>query len=206
MTVLGLAMGWVAYGSRSSWSAALVAALAGAGFGYTFASRVLGARIKARRRRVYEGLPDALDLMVLCVEAGQSLDQAIIDSSHEMKTTYPDLSSELALVHLELRAGKSRTEALRDLAERNGEPELRKLAKVLVQSDRFGTSMGPALRTHARYLRLRRRQQAEQAARKLSVKLIFPIFFLIFPSILLVTVGPAVLQLFTQLLPMMNGE
>jgi len=204
--VLGLAGGLATYLTRGAAGSAVVAALAAAGCGHLIAERVLDWLISARRDRLRRALPDALDLMVLCLEAGQALDQAVLDSTLELKRSYPDLAAELTLVHLELRAGKSRGEALRNLADRNREPELRKLVNVLVQSDRFGTSMGPALRTHARYLRVRRKQKAEESARKVGVKLIFPIFFLIFPSLLLVTLGPAVLQIFTQLLPMIAGQ
>ena len=204
--VFGLTAGLVTYLTRGVAGSALVAVLAAAGCGHILAERVLDWLISARRDRLRRAMPDALDLMVLCLEAGQALDQAILDSTLELKRSYPDLAAELALVHLELRAGKSRGEALRNLADRNSEPELRKLVNVLVQSDRFGTSMGPALRTHARYLRVRRKQKAEESARKVGVKLIFPIFFLIFPSLLLVTLGPAVLQIFTQLLPLIAGQ
>jgi tight adherence protein C len=127
------------------------------------------------------------------------LNVAILDASSELRQAYPDLSAELAQVHLELRAGKSRSEALYHLGERNSEPELRKLANVLIDSDRFGTSLGPALRAHAKYLRTRMRQQAQEAARRVAVKLVFPVFFLIFPSVLLVTLGPAVLNMMAQL-------
>src|SRR5207245_8757175 len=109
-----------------------------------------------------------------------------------------------AHVHLELRAGKSRAEALQQLGARSGDSELKKLSSVLIDSDRFGSSLGPALRTHAKYLRTRMRQQAQEAARKISVKLIFPVFFLIFPSVLLVTLGPAVLHMTKQFAEMIK--
>lgn len=206
MLLFGLVFGALSIGATENGLNALIAVAAGIGCGHLLPDRILGAMGKARRWRLHQALPDALDLMVLCLEAGQSLDQAMVESGRELQRSYPDLSAELALVHLELRAGTSRAEALRKLADRNGEPELRKLANVLLQSDRFGTSMGPALRTHAKYLRIRRKQKAEEAARKISIKLIFPIFFLIFPCMLLATVGPAMLQLFTQVLPMMRGQ
>jgi tight adherence protein C len=171
-----------------------------------FPDRVLRSMIKARAARIRRALPDALDLLVLCVEAGQSLDQALLDSSAELKRACPDLSAEISLTHLEVRAGTSRADALRNLAGRVPEPELRKLVNLLIQADRFGSSLGPSLRVHARHLRIRSRQRAEESARKISVKLPFPIFFLIFPSMLMVTAGPAILQIFTQLLPMINGD
>jgi len=204
--LLGVLMGWAVAQARESVSAAILPALAAVMFGYLLPDRILRMQIQARSDRIRCALPDAVDLMVLSVEAGQSLDQALIDTSLELRAAYPDLAAELGLVHLELRAGRSRPEALHSLADRNNEPELRKLVNLLIQSDRFGTSMGPALRTHARYLRIRRKQRAEEAARKVSVKLIFPIFFLIFPAMLVVTAGPAVLQIFTQLIPLITGE
>ena len=175
--------------------AGLIAAACAAGFGFQLPEFVLKRRIAARRRRIRRAIPAALDLLVLSIEAGQALNQAVVDTSSELRTAHPDLSAELWQVHLELRAGKSRTESLHELGARSGDPELRKLSKLLVDSERFGTSLGPALRTHAKYLRTRMRQQAQEAARKVTVKLIFPVFFLIFPSVLLVTLGPAVLHM-----------
>ena len=204
-SLLAIGLGWATFIAQESSSGALFLALFAAFFGYILPDHVLQRMVRRRAERIRRALPDALDLLVLCVEAGQSLDQAIIDSTLELKKAFPDLSAELTLTHLELRAGKSRAEALRQLADRNSEPELRKLANLLVQSDRFGTSLGPALRVHAKYLRIRAKQQAQEAARKIGVKLLFPIFFLIFPCMLIVTVGPAFLQIFTQLLPMLSG-
>ena len=137
--------------------------------------------------------------MVLGMEAGQSLDQSIAGSSRGLKRTHPDLSGELAQLYLELQTGQSRADAFRSFGARNKEQELRRLGNLLVDSDRFGTSLGPALRTHAKYLRTRFRQQAQEAARKVGVKLIFPVFFLIFPSVLLVTLGPACMMMYKQL-------
>jgi tight adherence protein C len=151
--------------------------------------------IKSRRKRIRRAIPAALDLLVLSIESGQSLNQAVVDTSSELRRAHPDMSAELWQVNLELRAGQSRGEALRHLGARNGDAELKKLSALLVDSDRFGTSLAPALRTHAKYLRTRMRQQAQEAARKVTVKLIFPVFFLIFPSVLLVTLGPAVLHM-----------
>ena len=203
--LLALLLGWAITVWTDSLSTGLLLALGGAAVGYGLPGHILGSLTKSRQRRIRRALPDALDLMVLCVEAGQSLDQAVLDTSQELKAAYPDLSIEFALVHLQLRAGKGRADALRSLVERNNDPELRQFVNLLIQSDRFGTSIGPALRSHSRYLRRRRKQQAEEAARKLSIKLLAPIFFLIFPCMLAVTAGPAILQIFTQLLPMLGG-
>jgi tight adherence protein C len=177
----------------------LVRGLCGAAFGYMLPERLLQGRIRYRQRRLRSGLPAALDLLVLALEAGQSFDQALGAAAAGVRNTYPELANELALIQVELRAGKTRAEALRHLSERNGEPELTKVVNLLVDADRFGTSLGPALRTHAKFLRTRFKHQAQEQARKVSVKLIFPVFFLIFPAVLLVTLGPAVLQLYTQL-------
>jgi tight adherence protein C len=155
--------------------------------------------VDARREKLKLSLPDALDLLVVCVEAGQGLDQAIRVVSRELRFTHKDLSEEFSLACLEMQAGKSRTEAITHMAERTGESEMRKLASVLVQTDRFGTSVGEALRTHSDYLRVRRGQEAEERAHKVGVKLIFPIFFFIMPSIMIVSAGPGMLMLFRQL-------
>lgn len=157
-----------------------------------------------RRVRVRSALPSALDLMVLGLEAGQPLDLVLADTSRELRRVHPDLSHEFSLVPIELRAGTPRAEALVGLARRIGDTELTRLINVMVDSDRYGTGMAGALRNHARYLRTRRRQSAQEQARKVSVKLVFPVFFLIFPSVLLVTLGPAVINLFTQLIPMLS--
>lgn len=185
---------------------AIVPALCAAGFGYLLPKRFLESRITARARRVTAGLPTALDLLVLSVEAGQALDQSLYDASREIRRAFPDLADELGQVSISLRASATRAEVFRDFADRNQDQEIRKLANLLIDSDRFGTSLGPTLRTHARYLRIRRRQTAQESARKVGVKLVFPIFFLIFPSVLLVTLGPAVLQIMTTLRPMLEGR
>ena len=154
---------------------------------------------RARARRLRSAIPAALDLMVLGMEAGQSLDQSIADASRGLKRTNPDLSGELAQLYLELKASNSRVDSFRSFGSRNKEPELRKLASLLIDSDRFGSTLAPALRSHAKYLRTRFRQQAQETARKVGVKLIFPVFFLIFPSVLLVTLGPACILMYSQL-------
>jgi len=150
-------------------------------------------------------LPDALDLLVVSVEAGLGLDQAIQHVAHELQVSHRELSEDLSLVTLEMRAGKRRADALRNFAERTGESEIRKLIAILIQSDRFGTSMGESLRTHSDFLRTRRRQEAEERAGKVGVKLVFPIFFFILPSMLCVAAGPGILQIVKYLFPMMNA-
>jgi tight adherence protein C len=172
--------------------------------GYLGPSFFLDNMVKARQERIRLALPDALDLMVVSVEAGLGLDQAIRSVSEELKITHKDISEELGLVTLEMRAGKRRAEALKNLADRTGEAELRKLVAILIQADRFGTSVAESLRTHSDFLRVRRRQDAEERAGKVGVKLVFPIFFFILPSMLVVSAGPGLLQVFKYLFPMMK--
>jgi tight adherence protein C len=171
------------------------AAVCGLGFGFLLPERFLDAMVAARNDRIRRALPSALDLIVMSLEAGQSLDQALVLASRGLGKFSPDLSAELMQVHLETRASKSRVEAVQHLADRNGEPELRKLCNLLTDSDRFGSSLAPTLRQHSKFLRVRFRQRAQEQARKLTVKMVFPVFFLIFPSILVITLGPAVLTL-----------
>ena len=160
---------------------------------------------QARQETLRLSLPDALDLMVVSVEAGLGLDQAIQHVSRELQMSHPEVGDEWGLVNLEMRAGKRRAEALRNLAERTGEPEIGKLVAILVQNDRFGTSMAESLRPHSDFMRTRRRQDAEERAGKVGVKLVFPIFFFILPSMMIVTAGPAMLQIFKELVPLMNS-
>jgi len=184
---------------RGNPSAAFLPMMCGLGLGFLLPDRVLTARIQARARSLRGAIPAALDLMVLGMEAGQSLDQSIADASRSLKRTHPVLSAELAQLYLELRTSSSRVDSFRNFSHRNKEPELRKLANLLIDSDRFGASIGPGFRSHAKYLRTRFRQQAQEKARKVGVKLIFPVFFLIFPSVLLVTLGPACIMMYQQL-------
>ncbi len=181
----------------------VIAAICAGGFVSMLPDRFLEYRARARSFAIRRGLPPALDLLVLGLEAGQTLDQALSEASRELRDAYPQLSSELAIVPLELRAGYPRLQVLTNLARRNEEPELTKLVNLLADADRFGSSLAPALRTHARYMRTRRRQLAQEQARKTTVKLVFPVFFLIFPSVLVVTLGPAVISLYSSLIPML---
>ena len=183
---------------------ALLAALCAALFGFKIPNLILNRWIRRRAQRLRAGLPMVLDLLVLSLEAGQSLGAALIDTGQQLREAFPDLSAELSLVQLEIFANKSRAEAFHNLAKRNEEIEVRRLAQVLIDSDRFGTSLAPALRTHVHYLKLRIRQKAREATRKVGVKLVFPLFFLIFPAVLLVTLGPAILQVVSQLGPMLS--
>lgn len=197
--LLSIAAAWAAMVFQGTFSSALLGGVAGAGFGYLIPDRVLDRMAAMRVGRLRRALPAALDLMVLAIEAGQGLDIAILDTSRGLRNTHPDLSAEFTQLHLELKANTTRTEALKNFVERSRDLELRKFANLLIDTDRFGTSLGPALKTHSRYLRIRFRQKAQEKARKVGVKLIFPVFFLIFPSVMLVTLGPAAILLFTQL-------
>lgn len=191
---LGLLLGWAAFWQAGGGGAVAAAVICGAGLGFLLPGRVLEGMTQARIARIHRALPAALDLMVLSVEAGQGLDQALAETSRELRQIYPDLAAEFTQVQLEIRAGRNRSDVLADLGQRTGSPELKKLAVVLIDSDRFGTSLAPALRTHRRFLRTRRRQMAQEAARKLGVKLIFPVFFLIMPAVFVIALGPAVLS------------
>jgi tight adherence protein C len=182
-----------------------VVLVATAGFlGYFGPNFYLDHLVDKRRENLRMSLPDALDLMVISVEAGLGLDQAIQYVARELRITHQILAEELGLLNLEIRAGKRRAEALRNLADRTGESELRKLVAILIQTDKFGTSMADSLRTHSDFMRVRRRQEAEERAGKVGVKLVFPIFFFILPSMLLVAAGPGLLQVFKYLFPLMR--
>jgi len=184
----------------------LILAVMAAGLGFMAPGEILQHMIKARRKRIQKALPNALDLLVVCVESGLGLDQAIMQVSRELQTGYPDLSSELAITNLEMRHGTRRADALRNLGERTGVEDVKKLVGTLVQADRFGTSIGQTLRTHSEFMRLTARQRAEEKAAKVGIKLVFPIFFCILPSLFVVTVGPVVVTIFTKLIPMMTAE
>ena len=160
-------------------------------------------RARKRQKRILRGLPNALDLMVVCVESGLGLDQAIVQVAKELQSAYPEISEEFSLMNLEMKAGKRRAEALRNLADRTGVEEVKKLVAVLVQADRFGTSVAQSLRGHSEFMRVQTRQQAEEKAAKLGVKLVFPIFFCILPSLFVVTVGPVIVRIVRELIPMM---
>jgi tight adherence protein C len=151
----------------------------------------LGKKIAARQKRLERGLPDVLDLLVICMEAGLSLDQATARCAQELRSSQPDLCDELGVVVLEQRAGRARSEAWKKLAERTGVDSLRNLVSMLVQTEQFGTSIAKMLRVHADTMRTQRVQIIEELAAKTSVKLVFPLVFFIFPALFLVTLGPA---------------
>jgi tight adherence protein C len=197
--MLGTACLWAGITLQPDSSLLLLPVVCGGAFGYMVPDRVLARLAKRRANQLRRGLPAAIDLMVLAVEAGQGLDSAILEASRGLRVTHPALASEFTQLHMELRANPSRVEALQNFGTRGRDMELRKFTHLLMDTDRFGTSLGPALRAHARYLRTRFRQAAQERARKVGVKLIFPVFFLIFPSVILVTLGPAVILLYGQM-------
>ncbi len=162
--------------------------------GYMLPSFWLSRQITKRRKSVGNGLPDALDLLIVCVEAGMGLDQAIAKAAEELAVSHPALSEELNIITTEIRAGKPRMEAFKNFADRTKVDDVRQLVSMLVQTDRFGTSIAQALRTQAEVSRTKRRQRAEERAAKIGVKLVFPLVFFLFPAMYVVTLGPAVIR------------
>ncbi|MFB3854339.1 MAG: type II secretion system F family protein [Vicinamibacterales bacterium] len=179
-------------------------ALGGLCLAYLLPGIVLARLAKRRQHRIRLSLADALDLLVVSVEAGLGLDQALQRVGKELEFAHPELSDELRLVNLELRAGKARTDALRNLADRTGVDDVSSLVAMLIQTDRFGTSVAQSLRVHADTLRTKRRQRAEEAAAKTGVKMVFPLVVCIFPAIWIVTIGPAAIKFVTVLFPMVD--
>lgn len=181
------------------WSIGLAGAL------FYLPDMVVGFMGSSRKQAIFLALPDALDLMVVCVEAGLGLDQAMRRVSEEMKRTYRILAEEFALSNFQLQMGRPRAEVLHELGVRTGVPDLRALAAVLIQADKFGSSVAQALRTQSDSMRTRRRQLAEEKAAKTAVKLIFPLVIFIFPGIFVVLVGPAAITMVREMFPMMAG-
>ena len=177
---------------------------AASALGYVLPGMVLARMAKRRAHRIRLSLADMLDLLVVSVEAGLGLDQAISRVGAELAFAYPELSDELRLINLELRAGKPRSEALRNLADRTGVDDLSSLVTMLIQTDKFGTSVAQSLRVYSETLRTKRRQRAEEAAAKTGVKMVFPLVFCIFPAIWVVTIGPAAIKFVTVLFPLIE--
>lgn len=189
------ALAWFGLREPTGWIAAALAGVAGRlvpGFW-------LDHRIAERRRQTQNGLPDVLDLLIVCLEAGSSLDQSIVKATDELEIAYPALAEELRILTTETRAGKPRLEAFKNLAQRTNVEDVRALVSMLVQTDRFGTSVAQALRTLADTMRTKRQQSAEEKAAKVSVKLVFPLVLCLFPAFFVVILGPSVLTLFRAL-------
>lgn len=177
-----------------------------AALGYYLPNMILSRKVFVRQRDLFENFPDAIDLMTVCVEAGLGLDAAMNKVGEEIRLKCIPLAEELHLVNLEMRAGRTREQALRNLALRTGVEEIEGLVAMLVQADRFGTSIAASLRVQSDMLRTKRRLRAEEEAAKIALKLLFPLIFFIFPSLLLVLLGPAFIQIYRILLPTLAGQ
>jgi tight adherence protein C len=173
--------------------------------GFGLPDTILGFAMRARQGRILRALPDALDLMVVCVEAGLGLDMTFRRVGEEIRPLGRDLSDEFHLTNLEIRAGKPRNECFKNMSLRTGVSEINNLMTILIQTSRFGTSLAKALRVHSDAMRIKRRQIAEEKAAKSTVKLIFPLVFFIFPGIFVVLVGPGVIRIIRVLFPAMGG-
>lgn len=192
------------FGSNPRVPAPLILLLLAA-LGYYLPNGVVANMTQRRQRKLFEAFPDSLDLMIVCMEAGLSLDMAIARAGSEIRLRSSILSEELGMVGTELRMGASRERALRNLAARTGLDEISSFVAMIVQADRFGTSIADSLRVQADMLRTRRRQRAEETAAKLPLKLLFPLIFCIFPALLVVLMGPAMIQIYRVMLPTMSG-
>ena len=192
-------------GSEYGMKGYLLTLLFFATLGYYLPHIVLNRLVFLRQREIFEAFPDALDLLIVCVEAGLAIDGALNRVAEEIQHESEVLAEELHLVTLELRAGATKEHALRNFALRTGVEDVDSLVAMLIQAERFGTSIADSLRVHADMLRTKRRQRAEEAAAKIALKLLFPLIFCIFPSLLLVLLGPAFIQIYRVLLPTMAG-
>ena len=202
---LPIVMSLAVSSSQSDSSNKMLAIIAAGAMGFWGPNEYVKIVSQRRQKNIHRALPNSLDLLVVCVESGLGLDQAIMQVAKELESAHPEISQEFSLVNLELKAAKRRAEALRNLSERTTVEDLKKLVAVLIQADRFGTGVAHSLRAHADYMRVQSRQVAEEKAAKLGVKLIFPIFFCILPSLFVVTVGPMAVKIMRELVPMMNS-
>jgi tight adherence protein C len=211
-TVLALVLPAVVFvaitgaGRHPTTEALLLTLLVTAAIGYYLPNLLLANAVRLRKREIFENLPDAIDLMTVCVEAGLGLDAALVRVAEETALSSQALAEELRLVSLELRAGASKEKALRNFALRSGVEEVDALVAMLVQADRFGTSIADSLRVHSDGLRTKRRLRAEEAAAKIGVKLVFPLIFGIFPAMLVVLAGPPIIRIVRQLYPILTGQ
>ena len=181
------------------WVNAVLMAVWAALMGYVAPTFIVRSRIAKRQKQMQKALPDALDLLVVCVEAGLGLNQAMVRVAEEIERVSPVLSEQVGLVNLEIRAGTPRDVAFRNLGDRTGVQDIKSLMAMLIQTDRFGTSIAQALRTHADTMRTKRRQRAEEAAAKTTIKLVFPLVLFIFPALFVIILGPALIQIFEAL-------
>jgi tight adherence protein C len=190
-----LITGIASYNPLFIWALALVG-------GYLLPDMWLSRKVKKRQNTLRKALPDALDLLVVCIEAGLGLDQAFMRVSQELRITHPELCGELDLVNAQIRVGRTRIDAMRELASRTGVDDIKALVAMLIQTDRFGTSVSQSLRVHADDMRMKRRQRAEEAAAKTPVKMVPPLVFFIFPALFVVILGPAVITIYRQFIGM----
>jgi tight adherence protein C len=204
--IIGLTLsGGTALLTSSMTQKALIYSVGTTAFMFYLPDIILWFLARHRKEQIFFGLPDVLDLLVVCVEAGLGLDQAMRKVSDEMKKSCRVLSEEFTLCNFQLQMGRARNEVLQDLGARTGVDDLRSLAAILIQADKFGSSVAQALRVQSDSMRTRRRQLAEEKAAKTAVKLIFPLVIFIFPAIFVVLVGPAAITIVNEMFPMMNG-
>jgi tight adherence protein C len=190
LAALGFIIVFFVAGLRTGW----LFGIGGAVIGFLMPGFFVARKVSLRKKQIQNGLPDALDLLIISLEAGLALDQALLKCSEELAISYPALAHEFSMINIETRAGKPRLEALKNFSRRTQVDDARALVTMLVQTDRFGTSVAQALRTHAEESRIKRRQRAEEKAAKLSVKLIFPLVFCLLPAFFVVVVGPALIK------------
>ena len=203
LTVLSTAL---VFGFQLQSEMSIFQILAAGALGWLGPNVVLNRRASKRKKAIKKGLPNALDMLVICVESGLGLDQALMQVSKELQIAHPEITDELAVMNLELRAGKRRSEALHNFGERTDVDEVRRMVSVLIQADRFGTSISQTLRNFSDYMRVQMRQEVEEKAAKIGVKLVFPIFFFILPSLFVVTVGPIVVKVVRDFLPGLHSR
>ena len=210
-TALALGLPLIAFAALAlmrsplSGSHLLLVLLASSALGYYLPNYVLAKAIRRRQRDIFEDFPDAVDLMTVCMEAGLGTEAALNKVADEIVHKSPELSEELRLVNLELRAGAPRDQALRNLSMRTGVEEVQGFVTMIIQAGRFGTSIAQSLRVHSESVRTLRRQRAEETAAKVPLKLLFPLIFCIFPALMLVIIGPAVIQMVRIVMPTMSG-
>lgn len=199
--VLALGIGFLMFSAAATpvvgvpFAGAVLAGVWGVLMGWVAPGFYVGRRVAKRQYQIQRSLPDALDLLVVCVEAGLALNQAIVRVSDEIAYISPVLSEQFGMVNLEIRAGKPREEALQNLGMRTGVDDVQSFVSMLIQTDRFGTSIADALRIHSEDLRTKRRQQAEEQSAKTAIKMLFPLVFCIFPAMFVVILGAAVIQI-----------
>ncbi len=204
--VLGLILGGgILIGTQGIQQKSMMYSVVIAGIFFYLPELVVSSMGKSRQKAIFLALPDALDLMVVCVEAGLGLDQAMRKVAEEMKTTYRILAEEFSMCNLQLQMGRPKNEVLHELGARTGVPDLRALSGVLIQADKFGSSVAQALRVQSESMRTKRRQLAEEKAAQTAVKLIFPLVLFIFPGIFVVLVGPAAITMVREMFPKMGG-